>query len=288
MTLLADYVTQVNRLLHDPNNAFYPLGDIQAFINEARTKVVQDTGCLRSNQSVVFPYGQEQYVYGACTGVDVLAGGTGYTNPTVVFSGGGAGSGVAATATVVGGAVTSVALTNAGSGYTSALSATISDPTGHGASIAVGTLSANTLDILNVSCFWGNQRLLLDWLPYSDFNTKIRFWNNFYQRPGVWTLQGQSTLFIGPLPDQTYQGEIDSVVTPVALTDYVTPDPIGVQYQGPIKYYAAYLAKFEEQSFGESKIFKDLYSARVLEVINTTYTRRIPNMYEEIGNSGGW
>jgi len=49
----------------------------------------------------------------------INAGGTGYaTAPTVSFTGGG-GSGAAGTATVSGGAVTSILITNAGSGYTS-------------------------------------------------------------------------------------------------------------------------------------------------------------------------
>jgi CO/xanthine dehydrogenase Mo-binding subunit len=56
---------------------------------------------------------------GTITGVNVTAGGSGYTSaPSVVFAGGG-GSGAAGTATVAGGAVTAVTLTSAGSGYTS-------------------------------------------------------------------------------------------------------------------------------------------------------------------------
>ena len=49
----------------------------------------------------------------------INAGGTGYTSaPTVTFTGGG-GSGAAGTATISGGAVTSITITNSGSGYTS-------------------------------------------------------------------------------------------------------------------------------------------------------------------------
>ncbi len=57
---------------------------------------------------------------GAVTGVTVTNPGSGYTSaPAVTFSGGG-GSGAAGTATIAGGAVTGVTITNPGSGYTSA------------------------------------------------------------------------------------------------------------------------------------------------------------------------
>lgn len=60
------------------------------------------------------------------TGVTITAGGTGYTDGTypLTFSAG-AGSGAAATATVVGGIVTSIAVTDPGSGYTSAPTVTL-------------------------------------------------------------------------------------------------------------------------------------------------------------------
>lgn len=57
---------------------------------------------------------------GAVTEVAVTSGGSGYTSaPTVTFTGG-AGSGAAATAVLTGDAVTSVVITNPGTGYTSA------------------------------------------------------------------------------------------------------------------------------------------------------------------------
>jgi len=57
------------------------------------------------------------------TMVDVVivdTGGTGYGTPAITFTGGGGGVGAAANATVVGGVITAITMTNAGSGYTSA------------------------------------------------------------------------------------------------------------------------------------------------------------------------
>ena len=64
-------------------------------------------------------------VQGKVTSVSVGVGGTLYVEaPTVAFSGGG-GSSAAATATIAGGAVTEITLTNVGSSYTSAPTVTI-------------------------------------------------------------------------------------------------------------------------------------------------------------------
>jgi uncharacterized repeat protein (TIGR01451 family) len=48
------------------------------------------------------------------------SGGTGYTTPTISFTGGGGGTGATATATVVSGVIQSIDIVNPGSGYTSA------------------------------------------------------------------------------------------------------------------------------------------------------------------------
>jgi len=51
--------------------------------------------------------------------VAIGSGGTGYTTPTISFTGGGGGSGATATATVSSGVITAITIVNPGSGYTS-------------------------------------------------------------------------------------------------------------------------------------------------------------------------
>ncbi len=70
----------------------------------------------------IVEYDEGYLVEGGVTIVTVTAGGAGYTNgtyPTVGFTGGG-GTGAQATVVIAGGAITSVVITNVGSGYTSA------------------------------------------------------------------------------------------------------------------------------------------------------------------------
>jgi FtsP/CotA-like multicopper oxidase with cupredoxin domain len=70
---------------------------------------------------------------GGVTAITLGAGGSGYLTPVVDITGGG-GTGAAATATVSGGVITGFAITNPGTGYTSAPSVTITDSTGPGTS----------------------------------------------------------------------------------------------------------------------------------------------------------
>jgi subtilase family serine protease len=63
----------------------------------------------------------------AIVGFNVQSGGSGYTTPAVIIAGGG-GTGAKATARVSNGVVFSVVLTNPGSGYTSAPTVTLRDP----------------------------------------------------------------------------------------------------------------------------------------------------------------
>ncbi len=71
---------------------------------------------------------------GTIATLTLVAGGTGYTSGSLVFSGGG-GTGAAGTFIAAAGVVTSVTLTAAGSGYTSA--PTVSAASGSGLSVTV-------------------------------------------------------------------------------------------------------------------------------------------------------
>jgi hypothetical protein len=75
--------------------------------------------------------------------------------------------------------------------------------------------------------------------------------------------------------------EVDCVVLPNALTLAASgvTDAINDPYSTVVKFYAAYLAKFYEQSFGEAEIFKQQYTQQISSVINSVFTRRIPSAY---------
>jgi len=275
------YEYQVLDLLHDPNLNKWTLGQIDGYINEARRQLVMDTGCLRSLQQSFVTGGVEQYTFGTVAGGVILTGGSGYTAPAVSFSGGG-GTGVAATLGQSGGAVNTISFSNYGSGYSSAPTATITDPTGINATAQVGVINVNTYDVISVHVLWGTQRYTLRWMPFSLFSAAFRTWTaaSYQRQPECWAAYGENSIFIGTTPDQSYAVEFDTVVlpTPIATGDTTTQDPIPPRNQDPIKFFAAYLAKNNAQSYGEAEGFRAQYRTRLLEV-TSSYTRRIGDIY---------
>lgn len=278
MATLGTYETQVSDLLHDPSSVIWSLAQIDRYINEARRQLVMDAGCLRSLQTVYFTQNVESYAFGSVTGASITAGGTGYVTPTVSFAGGG-GSGVAATLTVTSGAVTSISFTNLGSGYTSAPTATINPiGGGTGAAISVGVINVNTYDVLGIGVIWGSTRYQLAWRAWSVFSARLRGWVGQQNRPEMWAAYGENAIYIGQLPDQTYQAELDSVILPADLAAIGDVDSIPTKYQDCVQFFAAYKAKFNMQQFGEAEVFLRQYRQTLLER-GAAYVRRLPDPY---------
>lgn len=299
MATLNTYITDVRRLLHDANANFYSDQQLTDYINSARERVVRDTGCLREIIVTQTPCQVASPLNGATpTNPVPWAANTAYTLNQFVFSNifiyqvttAGTSDGTAPPYPANG--------TNNYSNYpptTEFLSGTAGlTYVGNCENISyaaltnlVGTspLSPSTgttiLDILNINLYWGNSRVPMDYLSWTDFNARLRFWQNYIGRPLAFTIYGQGQIYLGPVPDQIYQIEVDCVVLPVALTltNQTATDVINDPYTTGVKFYAAYLAKYYEQSYGESEIYKQEYTKQVSSILNSVFTRRIPTVY---------
>lgn len=53
-TTLQTYITQVQRLLHDPNANFWPIPELIDYINDGRNRIAQDSKCLRQLATTIF------------------------------------------------------------------------------------------------------------------------------------------------------------------------------------------------------------------------------------------
>ena len=96
------------------------------------------------------------------TGITVQNGGSGYTTPAIILTGGGPGSFATANAHVSNGVIKSITLTNPGTGYTSAPTVTIKDPSPRATgAIAVATFSS-AVSTISIS---GGMRKFVDTLP---------------------------------------------------------------------------------------------------------------------------
>ena len=204
---LSGYITECRRLLHDANANFYSNPELTDYINEARQRLVRDTGCLRTYQTSATVTNQEVYTFSALP------------------------------------------------------------------------KAASTMDILNINIIWGNSRIPLRYMPWTQFNAELRFWQNYIGRPIAFSMYGPTSFYISPVPDQIYAMELDTVILPTPLVTDAQVDEIPDPWTAPVAFYACYKAKFKEQSYGEAEIFKQEYTRQAQSVLATTYTRRMPSPY---------
>ena len=276
MATLSSYLTEVQRLLHDANSVFWSTQELTDYINDARERVARDTGCLRTLQITATPISSTGVAATVWTAGATVTAGQFIFNNIFIYS------------VVTGGTLSTTAPPYPASGYTFPPSTPFTDGTatlqysGPAEIIPYGILTnGTTLDILNVNIYWGNSRIPLRYLPWSNFNAQLRYWQNYVGRPVCFSVYGQNTIYIGPVPDQAYVVEIDSTILPSSLssTNPNVTDQITDPYTTPVAFYAAYKAKYKEQSYGEAEIYKQEYLKQVNAVLNSTFTRRIPDPY---------
>lgn len=138
---------------------------------------------------------------------------------------------------------------------------------------------AMTMDVLNINLIWGNTRVPMRYLPWTQFNAELRFWQSYSGRPIAFSMYGPTSYYIGPVPDQVYSMELDTVIMPTNLVSTSDVDQIPDPWTTPVAFYACYKAKYKEQSYGEAEIFKQEYQRQAQSVLATTYTRRMPSPY---------
>jgi hypothetical protein len=276
---LQGYLTQVRYLLHDAQANFYTNDQLIGYINSARERVVRDTGCLRAvqvtqapappvaggNNPVIWSSGlvvtANQYVFSNIFIYKIIVGGTlgaevpPYPSANYVYPPSG-------TLTLTDSAVT----------YQYVAPCEVIN-------FAALPSGLQTLDILNVNIYWGNSRIPLRYLPWTQFNAQLRYYQNYIGRPIAFSIFGQSQIYVGPIPDQAYVAELDTVILPTAMVNLSDTDTINEPYDTVVQFYAAHLAKYYEQSFGEAEIYLQQYKQKTQSVLTSTFTRRIPDPY---------
>ena len=277
MATLSSYITEVRRLLHDANGNFYSDSELTDYINSARQRVVRDTGCLRTiqvSQTPLAPVASatQPVPWAATTAVNLgeyifsnifiyqvtTAGITGTEPPSYPAYGGLY--------------PPSTPFANGTAQFTYV---------GNVENINYVALpeGLNTLDVLNINLYWGNSRVPLQYLPWTQFNAQLRYWQNYIGRPVAFSIFGQSKIYLSPVPDQVYTVEIDTIILPTPLTTGGQTDEIIDPYTNPVAFYAAYKAKYKEQSYGEAEIYKQEYVKQVQAVLSSVMTRRMPDPY---------
>lgn len=138
-----------------------------------------------------------------------------------------------------------------------------------------------TLDVLNINLIWGSSRVPLRWMDWTHFNAQLRIWQNFYGMPRFFSMYGQDQFYLGQAPDQNYAVEIDSVISPLPLTTTAPNEQMLDPYTSPVKYYAAKMAKFEQQAYNDATRFEQLFLQDIRSVLMGIETRRIASPYRD-------
>lgn len=274
---LQGYITQVRYLLHDAQSNFYTNDQLIGYINSARERVVRDTGCLRTVQVSQTP---APPVSGGSNPVIWSSGLTVATNDYVFYN-------IFIYKVITGGVLGSTAPPYPSGTNVYPPSTSFTDGTAtlqYAGPCEVINFAAlpsglQTLDIININLYWGNSRIPLRYLPWSDFNAQLRYWQNNVQRPICFSIYGQSQIYVGPVPDQAYVIDLDTVILPTAMVNLSDTDTINDPYDTVVQFYAAHLAKYYEQSFGEAEIYLQQYKQKTQSVLASVFTRRIPTPY---------
>lgn len=306
MATLFDYTKQVQRFLRDAKQEYTNPADIITYVNRARREVALRTQCIRALTPIS----------GQVVSCQILSGGTGYTNPTVVISSsdfpagygpspGGRQSTALATIGVVGD-ISAVDIQDGGSGYFQP-QVSITDPTGSGFSGVLSVSPSNNLNVAqevynfssfdfsgnpgvgacyfvrSVALIYSNYRYVLPMYAFSVYQAYVRQYPFQYQYVPTFASQfGQGTagsLYLYPLPSQTYQFEVDCMCLPLDLSDNLSVEALPDPWTDAVPFYAAHLAYLELQDFNRAQGYLGMYEKFAQNFSNFTRIGRMVNPY---------
>jgi hypothetical protein len=303
---LNNYIAQVQRFCRDQRQQFLDIGNITDYVNRARREIAMRTQCIR-----ILPP-----ISGSVISWTVITPGAGYS-PTPVcaisppdFPSGGVinplGNQATATANVIGGMIQSINNVYGGAGYFQP-KMTITDVTGSGAK-AIPVLSNMNLlnqgqeqyllsgidltvfpgikeiyNVYSVSVLYSNYRYSLPKYAFSVYQAYIRQYPFQYQYvPTFFSQFGQGvagSLFLYPLPSQTYQMEWDCRCIPLNLEDDTDFEALPDPWTDAVPYFAAKLAFEELQNLNAANYYSQQFDQRVLGYSQYARPGRTVNPY---------
>ena len=120
-------------------------------------------------------------------------------------------------------------------------------------------IGLQVVEVISVTIYWGTQRVILQNRSFSEQNAKLRIWQQYQTRPGSIARRGANQLYINPTPDQAYVSDWDCVIVPTPLALDTDPEVLAVPFQNLVPWFAAHLAKYNMEAFGEAQVFYEKY-----------------------------
>ena len=219
---LQRYINDTRLLLRDLQGLFVPEQTIISYVNSARDKVAEHTGCVRR-----LIYGQAPLGILAVPGSAVPGAFVPGTPSANAF------------ATILNTEKYSYDYANQ---FLTQLYAGV----------------RGVMDVVDVAVSWGSFRPALSWMPWEDLQAYARAYNVGIQNfPSIWSTYSEGEFgecWLWPVPSQTgvAAGEMewDAFCWPTPLYTNDDFDAIPTPFRSAVKYYAAYLAHEGAQRVG--------------------------------------
>lgn len=136
------------------------------------------------------------------------------------------------------------------------------------------------IDVMGIDLYYSStNRQSLRYYPWTTFNALYRAWSSNTQRPEAFTRMGALSVYFGPQPDQAYTTDWIVAINPAPLLTDATPETIPAPFADCIQFFAAYMAKFQEQAMGEAQIFYNEYLKWIRMTQRSFMTRVIVDPY---------
>lgn len=249
-TLLSDYLSDCQNLLHDATNKYWTTAELIRYCNKARSMTAAETGCTRQLATAVKVYPQLSWVKLTAFNLNDRVALNPYNGFYYYCSiAGTSGANQPAWPTTTGGTVTDGGVTwTAIQGYVYQYPLT---------GIVTGRTALGCLDVY--MWYSGTQRLPLNYLPYSQFSRQGSVVYNVPGMPSMWS-QNNQILYIAQSPSIAYIMDLDIILDPAPLVNLTDPDlEVLSPYNECVQFYMAYLAKIKDQRWDDANAFMNGY-----------------------------
>jgi len=156
---------------------------------------------------------------------------------------------------------------------------------------------AGVQGVINVRTLWYTSGAGQLWVAPQTFEEfSLYALNSSVSTPGppaIWAQYGQGasgSLYVSPVPDQSYGGMVDTACYPIALVDDTTTEAIPYLWTDAVPYFAAYLALLSAQTGARTaeadKMFQR-YSLFVQRARAASTPAVLPWMFEQTSVMGG-
>jgi len=303
--MLFNYMKSVQRFIRDSGQRLIDPGDLSEYVNTARRQVAMQAQCVRILPSI----------QNGIKTIDVISGGTNYTDPTVSISlpdfpsamlPSPSGLQATAIATQAGGSIIGVNVDVGGSGYFQP-EITIVDPTGSGASVVAHIAPINQtntnqevynfsdvdlsafpgvdsiLAIKSISIIYSNYRYTLPYYSFTTYQSMIRQYPlQYYYVPVMWSQYGQGaggSVYAYPIASQPYQWDWDCICLPSDLTSDNDVEAIPMPWTDAVKYLATHFAFLELQNLNAADYYMKLFLSQINRFSVAARPGRMNNPY---------